>query len=139
MKIYLASPLFNEEEITNIKKALSILRSRGYTVYSSTENDYSAYTKDTREWSEAVFNNDSNGVKNADIIVCLYYGAFSDSGSAWEVGYANGLGKKTVLVQLGKDSNLMLHESAVASISFDELNTYDFNNLPNRKYEGRMF
>lgn len=139
MKIYLASPLFNEMEISNIKKALSILRGRGYTVYSSTENDYSMYKKDSREWSEAVFKNDSSGVKNADILVVLYYGAFSDSGSAWEVGYANGLGKKTILVQLGEDSNLMLHESAVASISFDELNTYDFDNLPIKKYEGRMY
>ena len=89
------------------------------------------------------FVNDRKFIDWADVVVALYHGCYSDSGTAWECGYAYGTGTPIVAVHVGKDpkngSNLMVHESAHANISLDELEDYDFEMMPSKRYSGIMF
>ena len=87
------------------------------------------------------FHNDRRFIDWADVVVMLYHGGYSDSGTAWEAGYACGTGKPVVAVHVGRGdggSNLMIHESAVTNISLEELSSYDFDSLPHTAYQGKM-
>ena len=139
MKIYLASPLFNEKEIKNIEKAEKILRDRGFTVFSPREHEVRDAQVGSHSWSLDVFNMDRKFIDWCDCMVMLYYGNYTDTGTAWECGYAYGIHKPCIVVQLGKDSNLMVHEGSHANITMEELKSYDFEMMPNKSYAGEMF
>ena len=111
MKIYLASPFFNEKELENVKIAEKILTERGFSLFSPRLNEVRT-DENTQQswWSKETFMNDKKFIDWADVVVMLYYGGYSDSGTAWECGYAYGTNTPVVVVQLGEDSNLMVHE-----------------------------
>lgn len=140
MKIYLASPFFNDEELKNVKKAEEILMSRGFDVFSPRLNEVrNEENIGSPAWSKETFMNDRRFIDWADAVVMLYYGAYSDSGTAWECGYAFGTNTPVVVVHLGDDSNLMIHEGCHTNIRMEELGTYDFNRMPYKPYDGKMF
>jgi len=139
MRIYLASPIFEKNEIANIRKAEKILRSQGHVVFSPSEEDFGNYEVGSQLWSSVIFNEDRKYIDWAECVVVLYYGAFSDSGTAWEAGYAYGTNKPVVLVHCGEDSNLMMHEGCHTNITIDELETYDFTKMPVKPYKGKMY
>ena len=140
MKIYLASPFFNEKELENVKIAEKILTERGFSLFSPRLNEVRTdeNTQQSR-WSKETFMNDKKFIDWADVVVMLYYGGYSDSGTAWECGYAYGTNTPVVVVQLGEDSNLMVHEGCKSNITLEELKTYDFEMLPTKPYKGKMF
>lgn len=137
MKIYLASPFFNEEELSNVQKAEQILRKRGFTVFSPRENEVRGVPF-TPAWSLETFRNDRRFIDWADAVVMLYYGAYSDSGTAWECGYAYATHKPVIVVHFSKKSNLMVHEGCHANITPEELQTYDFQTMPSSPWTGDM-
>lgn len=137
MKIYLASPFFQEEELKAVQTAEEILRSRGFELFSPRENEVRGVPF-TPQWSKDTFENDRKFIDWADAMVMLYHGAYSDSGTAWECGYAYAKGKPVVVVQLAQKSNLMVHEGCRANISLEELKTYDFDTLPPKPWDGEM-
>lgn len=140
MKIYLASPFFNEKELENVKIAEKILTERGFSLFSPRLNEVRTDENTQRSWwSKETFMNDKKFIDWADVVVMLYYGGYSDSGTAWECGYAYGTNTPVVVVQLGKDSNLMVHEGCHSNIALEELKTYDFEMLPAKPYKGKMF
>ena len=140
MKIYLASPFFNEKELENVKIAEKILTERGFSLFSPRLNEVRT-DENTQQswWSKETFMNDKKFIDWADVVVMLYYGGYSDSGTAWECGYAYGTNTPVVVVQLGEDSNLMVHEGCHSNITLEELRTYDFEILPAKPYKGKMF
>lgn len=140
MKIYLASPFFNEKELENVKIAEKILTERGFFLFSPRLNEVRT-DENTQQswWSKETFMNDKKFIDWADVVVMLYYGGYSDSGTAWECGYAYGTNTPVVVVQLGEDSNLMVHEGCHSNITLEELKTYDFEMLPTKPYKGKMF
>lgn len=140
MKIYLASPFFNEKELENVKIAEKILTERGFSLFSPRLNEVRT-DENTQQswWSKETFMNDKKFIDWADVVVMLYYGGYSDSGTAWECGYACGTNTPVVVVQLGEDSNLMVHEGCHSNITLEELRTYDFEMLPAKPYKGKMF
>lgn len=140
MKIYLASPFFNEKELENVKIAEKILTERGFSLFSPRLNEVRT-DENTQQswWSKETFINDKKFIDWADVVVMLYYGGYSDSGTAWECGYAYGTNTPVVVVQLGEDSNLMVHEGCHSNITLEELKTYDFKMLPTKPYKGKMF
>ena len=140
MKIYLASPFFNEKELENVKIAEKILTERGFSLFSPRLNEVRT-DENTQQswWSKETFMNDKKFIDWADVVVMLYYGVYSDSGTAWECGYAYGTNTPVVVVQLGEDSNLMVHEGCHSNITLEELRTYDFEMLPAKPYKGKMF
>lgn len=140
MKIYLASPFFNNEELKNVKKAEEILMKRGFQVFSPRLNEVRT-DENTQSalWSKETFMNDRRFIDWADAVVMLYYGGYSDSGTAWECGYAYGTHTPVVVVHLGNDSNLMVHEGSHSNIQLEDLATYDFDKMPSLPYNGKMF
>lgn len=140
MKIYLASPFFNDEELKNVEKAEEILIKRGFQVFSPRLNEVRT-DENTQSalWSKETFMNDRRFIDWADAVVMLYYGGYSDSGTAWECGYAYGTHTPVVVVHLGNDSNLMVHEGCHSNIKLEDLATYDFDKMPALSYNGKMF
>ena len=140
MKIYLASPFFNDEELKNVETAEKILMSRGFDVFSPRLNEVRT-DENTKQswWSKETFMNDKKFIDWADVVVMLYYGGYSDSGTAWECGYAYGTNTPVIVVHLGEDSNLMVHEGCHSNITLSDLENYDFNMMPAKSYKGKMF
>ena len=140
IKVYLASPIFNADELSFVEQAEKILFARGFDVFSPRLNEVDVPAEDIARWSRETYLNDLRGLDGADVVVMLYHGAYSDSGTAWEAGYACGKGKPVIAVHvLTEDSNLMVHESARANITLDELEDYDFEALPPKAYEGNIY
>ena len=140
MKIYLASPFFNDEELKNVKKAEEILMKRGFQVFSPRLNEVrNDENTQSALWSKETFMNDKRFIDWADAVVMLYYGGYSDSGTAWECGYAYGTHTPVVVVHLGNDSNLMVHEGSHSNIQLEDLAAYDFDKMPSLPYNGKMF
>ena len=144
LKVYIASPFFNDFEVLCLERAEKILFGRGFNVFSPRLNEVrEEITSKDAAWSLETFVNDRKFIDWADVVVALYHGCYSDSGTAWECGYAYGTGTPIVAVHVGKDSkngsNLMVHESAHANISLDELENYDFEMMPSKRYSGIMF
>ncbi|WP_353856748.1 nucleoside 2-deoxyribosyltransferase [Bacillus sp. Bos-x628] len=138
-RVYLASPFFNELELSAVKEIAEILKSKGLEVFEPMLNQMEGLEAGTRHWSIETFRNDVKFIDWAEAVVMVYFGNYSDSGTAWEAGYAYGTQKPVIVVHVGEDSNLMVHESAHANLSIAELRTYDFEILPSSNYTGKMF
>jgi nucleoside 2-deoxyribosyltransferase len=139
MKIYLASPFFNDKELDILAQVEKILDEKGFTVFKPKDNQYTNLEMGSPLWSLATFNNDKKFIDWSDIVVAVYHGAYSDSGTAWEIGYAYGTQKPVVVVQVGESSNLMVHEGSHANVTLEELKDYNFDIMPSKVYEGKMF
>lgn len=137
--VYIAGPFFNEAEIAAVEYAERVLTQKGYEFFSPMRHTVDAEVG-TVEWAQKVFAMDRENLDKADVVVLLYYGNYSDTGTAWECGYAYARGTPVILVHVdGDDSNLMLHVSSTSNIALKDLETYDFETLPRYEFEGKMF
>lgn len=108
-KIYLASPFFNEEELAIYRKVIKSLRSVGYDVYVPQEHDIpNAWDMPNNEWASKVFSEDVVAINECDVVMVLNHGMYSDSGTAWEAGYAFGRGKEVVQIIWGENTTYSL-------------------------------
>ena len=137
--IYLAGPFFNEEELTVIQRAEQILLERGFDIYSPRLHGDREHEFQSPQWSAETFRMDRDAIDESDLVLMIYHSNYSDTGTAWECGYAYAKGKPVVVVHVGESSNLMVHESAVANIRLEDLADYDFDTLEEVRYEGIMF
>ena len=137
--IYLAGPFFNEEELKVIQKAEQILLERGFDIYSPRLHEDREHEFQSPQWSAETFRMDRDAIDESRLVVMIYHGNYSDTGTAWECGYAYAKGKPVVAVQVGESSNLMVHESAIANIRLEDLADYDFDILEEIRYDGIMF
>ncbi|MDA1509624.1 nucleoside 2-deoxyribosyltransferase [Bacillus cereus] len=138
-RVYLASPFFNEREIDLVERVEKILSEKGLQVFSPMRNQMEGLTAGSRHWSIETFRNDVKFIDWSEVVVAIYDGNYSDSGTAWELGYAFGTNKPVIVVHVGNDSNLMVHESAHANIDLLALPNFDFDKLPSSFYNGKMF
>ena len=98
-KVYLASPFFNAKEISVVEYVAKRLRNLGFDVYSPREHEVeNAWALPNKEWAKKVFDADIKAINEADIVVVINFGMYSDTGTAWECGYAYGIGKKVKMV-----------------------------------------
>ena len=139
MRVYLASPFFNEKELSYVEQVEQILEGKGLNVWSPRKHQLDNYEAGTPAWSLDIFNNDVKFVRAADILVTIYHGNYSDSGTAFECGMAYACNIPNIVVHVGEDSNLMIHEGAHANLTLEELKNYDFNELESARYKGKMF
>ena len=139
MRVYLASPFFNERELKVLAQVEKILDDKGLTVFKPKDNQINELELASNPWSLATFNNDKKFIDWAEIVVAVYHGNYSDSGTAWEVGYAYGTQKPVVVVHVGEASNLMIHEGSHANVTLEGLKEYDFETMPSKEYKGVMF
>ena len=138
-KVYVASPFFNQEEIGLVNRVAAILKEKGLQTFLPMENQLDHLEVGSRHWSIETFMNDLKFINWADVVVAIYHGNYSDSGTAWELGYAYATDKPVILVHVGDNSNLMVHEGAHANLTLDQLESYDFNKMESSFYEGDMF
>ena len=102
MKIYLASPFFNTEEVAIYRNVINDLRNAGHKVYVPQEHTIeNAWDLSNKDWAEQVYLNDIEAIRECEMVMILNFGMYSDSGTAWEAGYAYAMGKKTVQVLCG--------------------------------------
>lgn len=122
MKIYLASPLFTDFEKTAVITTAYLLRKEGHKVYVPMENKIEdAWLMPNHIWARKVFEEDIKHIQECDKVVCLYYGLYSDSGTAWECGYAYGINKPVEIIDYaGQELSLMVINSSTNSLSFTE-------------------
>lgn len=115
-KIYLASPLFTEYEREQVRQIAEALRADGNEVYVPMEHEIeNAWSMSNADWGKAVFDEDVKAIRECDQVVCIYYGLYSDSGTAWECGFAYGIGKPVVLYDAASDEvSLMVVNGAKA-------------------------
>lgn len=116
MKLYLASPLFNKEERTNVTKVANYFRSRGHEVYVPMEHQIeNAWDLPNWMWASKVFHEDVKAIDKAEAVVMLNYGLYSDSGTAWEAGYAYAKGKRVFVVKMaeGRHSLMVVNGATV--------------------------
>jgi len=136
MNIYIASPLGNEnvdikEKRGNLSKAIEFLRSKGYDVYVPIEHPLEhAWDWPNDEWGLQVFRNDINAITECDFMVVLNYGRLETSGGTiFEQGFAYGIGKKVLLVEMTDNvQSLMVANGRYATVKgLEGLKKYDFD------------
>ena len=141
IKVYLASPFFNETEIETMERVKEILRAKGLDVFAPYENQNKHLEFGSKEWREATFAGDVAGIDRADVVVAIVDGNYCDSGTAWEIGNAVAKNKPVVLVNVTKNTvNLMISDSLHAYIdSYEALEAYDFETLERITYDNYVW
>ena len=111
MKIYLASPWFKNNERVMYSQILNKMREQGHEVYAPIEHEISnAWDLSNAEWGKQVFFADIQAIQECDEVWVLNFGMYSDSGTAWECGYAYGIGKtvRQLVYGFGEDKTYSL-------------------------------
>ena len=111
MKIYLASPWFKDNERVMYSQILNKIREQGHEVYAPIEHEIpNAWDLSNAEWGRQVFFADIQAIQECDEVWVLNFGMYSDSGTAWECGYAYGIGKtvRQLVYGFGEDKTYSL-------------------------------
>ena len=70
------------------------MRSQGIEVYVPLEHEVeNAWELSNADWGHKVFMEDINAIDSADEVWIINHGMYSDTGTAWECGYAYAKGK----------------------------------------------
>lgn len=134
--IYLAAPFQTKEKRINAIKAKNILISKGFKVYAPWEVIIeNAWDYTEEDWAYLVFKNDEKAIKECEFVVMLSYGRISSAGTNWECGYAYGIGKKVIVVEMtNKQMSLMVMNGSHSVLKgLKQLEKYDFSNFPKLK------
>ena len=91
MKIYIAGPFFTKQECRELEAMIRYVRE----LYPNSElfipkehfiPDGETMPNDV--WAKKVFEMDVQELYDSDMVFALYLGHYSDTGTAWEIGYA---------------------------------------------------
>ena len=128
-RIYLAAPLFSEAERSYNVTLAALLEKNLFSVYLPQEAGDDSGTRGNTAQDD-IFRKNLAALHDADIVVAVIEGADADSGTAWEMGYAFGMGKPVIALRtdfrkVGHDEhvNLMLERSATVVTSTGDLLT----------------
>lgn len=137
-KIYLAAPFGKPDsnERAWAESAREILSRRGFDVHCPWETIIPhAWDYPNDEWGAMVFACDVDAINRADIVVVLSYGRESTAGTNWEAGYAYGIGKKVIVVEMtNKVMSLMVANGRWATLrGLSDLTSYDFDDMPKKR------
>lgn len=131
MKIYVAASL-SEDKRPFMYEAVKRLRELGHTVYAPIEHIVEhAWDWPNTEWGLQVFRNDVNAIQDSDFVIVLTWGRLdTSSGTTWEQGFAYGIGKRVILVEMNDSvQSLMVANGRFATVKgLDELCDYNFEN-----------
>lgn len=127
-KFYLASPFFTERQRDTVCKVANILRAAGHEVFVPMEHKIEdAWSYSPKEWAEKVFSMDVDAIRACDEMIALYYGLYSDTGTAFEIGYAYAAQMPVHVIPMTKpgetlDVSVMIASAAAESSYFSEKN-----------------
>jgi nucleoside 2-deoxyribosyltransferase len=115
-QVYLAAPLFSDAERAFNLVLRDLLTAHGYPVYLPQETGEGV---EGRGRDGVVFDSHIKALDNATCVVAVCDGADTDSGTAWEIGYAAAKGIPVIALSTdrrrpegGRRVNLMIQESA---------------------------
>ena len=110
---------------------IKMLRDEGHKVFVPKEHEIpNAWDLPNAIWGESVFAVDILGIQKCDVVVVLNHGMYSDSGTAWECGYAYALGKDVVNVLCGEgDFSLMMLNGCNTYIKFENFSKWFLEHL----------
>lgn len=130
-KIYLASPFFNNDELVLYRSAILQLRGAGYEVYVPQEHEIeNAWDLSNEDWARAVYLADVKAIRDCDVVMVLNFGMYSDSGTAWEAGYAFAMKTPTIHVLCGGENatySLMMMNGCDKVIEFRQIAHWEEN------------
>lgn len=131
LRLYVAASL-SDDKRQYMYEAVDKLRALGHNVYAPIEHVVeNAWDWPNTEWGLQVFRNDVNAIKDSDFVIVLTWGRLdTSSGTTWEQGFAYGVGKKVILVEMDDSvQSLMVANGRFATVNgIDGLCGYDFNN-----------
>ena len=121
MKLYLASPFFNEEQVEREERIKRKLRELGFDVYSPKEACFCPPNA-SQELRRQTFEDNIKNINDCDAVFAITNG--KDMGTIFEAGYAYGIGIPVIYFCEGLTGqfNLMLAQSAALVITKDDLN-----------------
>ena len=122
MKVYLASPFFNDKEKAEKEKVRQRLISLGYEVIDPQNSDHiNSWELNNNDWAKNVFIKDGKFITEADAVVAIDWGLYGDCGTACEVGIASVLEKPILIIApdktLSQPHSLMVVQSGINFIS----------------------
>lgn len=132
MKFYIAAP-FDTEEKKLAAEAIETslyLKDLSNEVYCPWRHKIEhAWDYPNAEWGLMVFENDISAIQEADWVIVLSYGRESTAGTNWEAGYAFGIGKRILVVEMTDNiMSLMVANGRYATVKgLLGFNQYDFN------------
>lgn len=117
--IYIAGPFFTDEERTFLKIVIESVKETfpNEKLFIPMEHFIpNGENLSNDEWAEAVFKMDVEALNKCDRVVAAYLGLRSDTGTAWEIGYAYAKGIPVDLVfspeALGGEVSIMPIQSS---------------------------
>lgn len=115
-QVYLAAPLFSDAERAFNLVLRNLLAAQGYPVYLPQETGEGV---EGTGRDRAIFESHIRALDAASCVVAVCDGADTDSGTAWEIGYAAAKGIPVIALSTdrrrpegGRRVNLMVQESA---------------------------
>lgn len=124
MNIYLAGSFFNPKERKLIEDLAKVLRDQKHEVFVPMEHFIEdGDTLSNCLWGQKVFQMDVKALTESDIIIAVYDGHYSDTGVAWEIGYAYALQDIKVIICHVKEqvSSIMINNGSDMNIFYDDL------------------
>lgn len=133
-RFYVASPFFQQDQRDAAISVAENLRKLGHAVFLPLEHKFeNAWDMPNHVWGKNVFEYDLECIGMSDFVVCLSYGRMSSAGTNWEAGYAHGIGKPVLVVEMPgtRLMSLMLMNGCRAVFkSPGDLYAYDFVGAP---------
>lgn len=124
MKIYLAGPLFTQAERRWNRELAAALMKFKPDLQIILPQDAEVEFRDGRPNFGAIFKRNLVSIESSDAIVAILDGSDSDSGTAWECGYAYAKGKPVIGVRTdlraSEDENLNAMLSRSSDVVFQE-------------------
>lgn len=126
-KIYLAGPCDTEHRTLMWQVATLLRNSNKFEVYCPWEFQVpDAWTYTQEDWASFVFSADIQAIADCNIFVMISMGRDSTAGTNWEQGFAWGLGKDVVVVQVtDKPTSLMTYHGCDLFINTNQKNLND--------------
>lgn len=140
MKVYLASPFFNEEQVEREERLKKKLRGLGITVLSPKEFCFCPPDA-SDELRTKTFEDNLKHIEEADAVFAITNG--KDMGTIFEAGYAYGISKPIIYFceKLIGQFNLMLAQSGNVVLTNDSFTLDDIQSALNGnkvKFEGEI-
>lgn len=133
IKVYVAGPFFRKGERERLEKLREFLKSdeffNKYDFFFPMDHKIPEGEKMSNgEWAWNVFEMDTEELVKSKLVIAIYDTHYSDSGTAWEIGYAYGLGIPVLLLC----TNLKANNSIMPMVSASAI--YDYNKFVNGEY-----
>lgn len=132
LKIYIAGSVAPEFR-TSVNELTNRLRENGYDVYAPLEHTVeNAWDWPNDEWGLQIFRMDVEAINQCDIVVVLSWGRrMTTAGTSWEQGYAYGIGKKILFVEMNnEEQSLMCANGRYATVKgIDNAVSYPFYDM----------